>query len=276
MIAVSGQTIHVGYHILTKHSADRATHSHHDFVELFWVTSGRGQHDVNGHTHPLSTGDLVFVRSRDEHRIASDKEIKIINIAFAATLIDEFAGRYFQKRTRFWDGESTEPILRHVDGKELSWLLSAAETLAADPFSRLTLDWFLLHLLVPTEQSAAYRYEEGPAWLQDACRQILSPHCFCGGVREFARIAGKSPEHLARTLKRMGRKSPSEIVNAARLRYAGIMLRTTDTDILTISLDCGFNSLSHFYQLFRASFGMTPRKYRILSRQALPEAQEVV
>jgi AraC family cel operon transcriptional repressor len=42
-----------------------------------------------------------------------------------------------------------------------------------------------------------------------------------------------------------------------------------DQEILDIALDCGIGNLSHFYSLFRAETGMTPRAYRLSHRQPL-------
>jgi AraC-like DNA-binding protein len=42
--------------------------------------------------------------------------------------------------------------------------------------------------------------------------------------------------------------------------------RFDGTSITDVSLACGFGDLSHFYRLFRARFGMTPREVRITHR----------
>ena len=37
----------------------------------------------------------------------------------------------------------------------------------------------------------------------------------------------------------------------------------TDLPIVRIAGDCGIGNLSHFYRLFNARFGVTPRRYRL-------------
>lgn len=45
-------------------------------------------------------------------------------------------------------------------------------------------------------------------------------------------------------------------------------LALSSTNILDISIDCGFSSLAYFYKVFKQHYNMTPRQYR-LNRQSL-------
>lgn len=47
------------------------------------------------------------------------------------------------------------------------------------------------------------------------------------------------------------------------MKDAARQLRMTDHDILNIMYDCGLSNPSHFYKLFKARYGETPRKYRL-------------
>jgi AraC family cel operon transcriptional repressor len=91
---------------------------------------------------------------------------------------------------------------------------------------------------------------------------IHEPRYFVLGTKGFTMLANRSKEHVARELKRCLGITPTEIVNQARMCYATEKLRSTDLPILDIALDCGFESLSHFYKIFRTVHGVTPRQYR--------------
>ena len=83
------------------------------------------------------------------------------------------------------------------------------------------------------------------------------------GVRALFELAGRTPEHVARTLKKHTGKTPTDLVNEARMAYASGQLQTTTREILDIAMESGFSSLSHFYALFRRTFGLSPHRYRL-------------
>ena len=53
-----------------------------------------------------------------------------------------------------------------------------------------------------------------------------------------------------------------EYVRFRALHEAAYKLRTTDEDILTIALDCGYGSHDGFTRAFKAQFGLTPSEFR--------------
>jgi len=91
----------------------------------------------------------------------------------------------------------------------------------------------------------------------------LRPEVFACGAPGFVRAAGRSAEHVARTVRAVFGVTPSDYVNRVRMDYAARELRITTRPIAEIALDCGLNNLSHFYGLFRRSQGETPRAHRI-------------
>ena len=93
-------------------------------------------------------------------------------------------------------------------------------------------------------------------WLQKACEMIEDPQYFAQGAKGFTLLANRSKEHVSRELKKCLGKTPTQIVNQARMRYAADKLGHSSVSIIEIAMDCGFNSLSHFYKVFRAAYGI--------------------
>jgi AraC family cel operon transcriptional repressor len=134
--------------------------------------------------------------------------------------------------------------------------------LAADGRPRVVLDGFLMEL--PSLLSGpAPGMKPVPEWLAQARLAMKGPEQFAGGTLALARLAGRSPSHVARAAVRWLGQTPTELVNAARLEYAARQLGETARPIVDLALDCGLNNLSHFYALFRKRFGVSPRKYRL-------------
>lgn len=84
-------------------------------------------------------------------------------------------------------------------------------------------------------------------------------------LRDLAAMAGLSRFHFLRLFRAATGVSPHQHIIALRLRAAADRLRSTAEPVTLIALDVGFNDLSHFNLLFRRSFGVAPRQWRLHS-----------
>lgn len=254
------------YHFadLELHGDNGARYHDHDYHEVFWVKAGAGAQRLNGRPLPLGPGELWLVRPADRHVVRGDPAagLRVVNVAFPGRAWAAVRRRYFAGGRDPFAGSRRVWL---ADDRALAALAHCAERLAAPGRPRVALDGFLMEL--PGLLAAAgpeHGAEEGmPDWLARACREIAQPAHFQGGTRAFARLAGRSPAHVAReALRRLGR-TPTDFVNAARLDHSARQLATTARPIADIALDSGLNNLSHFYALFRKRFGLSPRRYRL-------------
>ena len=87
-------------------------------------------------------------------------------------------------------------------------------------------------------------------------------------MRELARALAVSPFHLARVFRATVGRSLHAWRTQVRLRVA--LERVLDgADLMTVALDAGFSSHSHFTQSFRTAFGAAPSTVRSLPAAAL-------
>jgi AraC family cel operon transcriptional repressor len=259
---------HAARHTRTR--GHRLRYHGHDFAELFWIDSGQGTHRIQGAEIPLQPGSLVLMRPSDCHGIETDfaEGMKLTNIAFPRDAFDDLGARYFLGRA-FWQ-TGKFPVMYQVEPGLLRRLNHWADDLSQAPRERVYRDRFLLNVLVELEGDAGdVAPENTPDWLADACRAIRKRENFSGGVECFLRLCGRSREHVARTVRQRLDTTPTDYVNAIRMRYAQRQLEMGDQGILDISLDCGIENLSHFYSLFREQTGVTPRAYRLAHHRPL-------
>lgn len=73
---------------------------------------------------------------------------------------------------------------------------------------------------------------------------------------------GISRNRLIQLFREQFGRTPVAYVNALRIRKSKELLSGTQDNILHIALQCGFGSLSTFYDLFKRSECMTPKEYR--------------
>ncbi len=242
----------------------------HDFPEVFWIAEGKVEHAVNGVASLLERGDLMFVRAADRHAfVGRGAEGGVIaNFAVRADLIARLRGRYFRgAQTAWWHPAAVPPriALSAADTHALSQ--SARELAAQREPDLLATERFLLNLFELLRQREIGRPAgDEPGWLTEARRAIRDPRHLAAGVPQLARLAGCSPEHLARTVRRVHRLTPTDLVNRERLDWAAGELMFTGRSIAEVALAAGFESLSHFYHLFRHRHGVPPRKFRLRAR----------
>lgn len=238
----------------------------HTFFELFWVVEGFGRHLINGEERPLEAGCLMLIRPEDTHGFSNlhgKPSLRFINTAFRSELWRKICRRHVSLRGRWFDEPSHRAREYQLDRMRLERLRHLCADLDADQRDELTTEAFLLSLLALLGRYVSQQELGGPPeWLAEARRRMAEPRYFVGGTQAFARLAGCSPEHLAREVKRRYQVTPTDIVNEARLTHAARRLASTSLPILEIVAECGFENLGHFYKLFQARHGTTPNRYR--------------
>ena len=85
-------------------------------------------------------------------------------------------------------------------------------------------------------------------------------------VERLVKAANRSHEHVARVCRKCTGLTPTQLVNSVKLTRAAHLLAMGEDDITRVALDCGFTNLGHFYKVFRQQFGVTPRRYRLVSK----------
>lgn len=234
------------------------------------MAEGEIAHAINGTEEALRRGDLVFIRPADRHGFVGRGPAGgvMINVAIRADLVARFGRRHPADASGAWWSEAIRPERIALTAAELHALDQAARDLAAraEP-DLLEAERFLLnlfHLLRRRERTAPPDSE--PGWLARARQSLEDPAHWRDGVAHLARRAGCSPEHLARTVRRVHGLTPTELVNRQRLDWAAGELMFTGRAITDVALAAGFESLSHFYHLFRRRHGVTPRQFRLRGR----------
>jgi AraC family transcriptional regulator, dual regulator of chb operon len=235
----------------------------HDFAEVFWIEKGTGVHIVNGERLPLEPGNLVLMRPDDVHTFATTDPVGLtqVNVAFDAATLDFLRERYFEGGEWPWTGGAL-PATYALEPGDLGWSRELAGLLFTGPPTRLVLERFLLALL---QQLMAPRLRPGlPPWLDEALDKLSrDDEALARGVPALADLAGRSREHVNRVARQSVGRTATELVQELRLNRAALDLRLTDAPITRVALDCGFPNRSHFHRLFKARFGLTPRRYRL-------------
>lgn len=269
-----GAGFHIGETVL-KNGMMTYLHTH-DFYELFLIEEGEIYHFINGRQDVMRKGDIYFVRPEDEHcfQRGNCKKAQFVNMAFSANIFQKaeaVMNLYFDTKQ---NGSSVEihlpPRMELAIQAKMTFLAREKTSLSLMVRQDLVVSILLDCLLLLYSQQA---FEESvPEWLEQACLRMRQNQNYLDGLEKFIELAGKSQEHLTRCMKKYYHVTPTEYINQIRLEQTTILLETTDDSILDIMLECGFNNVSHFNQLFKKNYGLTPSRYRALNHSVINPA----
>ena len=135
-------------------------------------------------------------------------------------------------------------MLREVT-KVVSSLVESAQNSASAPTSAS----------LSLSDSSRERIREVLAWLDQHWQESFT-------MEELAREMHMSPSGFSRFFKNAMKIGFQKYLTDLRLNRSLPLLTNTDTPIIDIAIDCGFNDYKTYGRLFREAYGMSPSAYR--------------
>lgn len=251
----------------------------HSELEIIYVEEGKGERFVADSMEYFGSGDLILLGSNLPHYMRSSNiyykgdaslRVKGVIIQFAHdymhTAISEYAelnhiklllqkakrGIHYPcpKNNEIIDLIKKMPVSDGVC--QITNLLLLLDKMAAFPDKRV------LGSLGFNERLSDFsdnRIEKVLSYLMYHYAEPLK-------LEDIASIIPMNATAFCRYFKEKTGKTYVEYIQGLRVGYACKLLVGTNHDISQISLECGFNTLCHFYKVFRRSTGLTPSDYR--------------
>jgi AraC family transcriptional regulator, dual regulator of chb operon len=266
--------IHYAYHRSLK--TITSTHKH-DFYEFFLIVHGKAVHNINGTSEIIDEGTTVFMRPDDIHSYEkySNSNFELINLAFtSATLTSllEYYGEGFNTEKLMQSSLPPAIKLTEIEKNLLVNRFNHLTTISRKNKKRLKAEFRILiaeiFLRFLRENITDIR-SNVPGWIASLKEEMQKKENFTSGISRMYELSGRSAEHLSRMFKKYYNETPTEFITHLRLNYAANMLSNSDDDITTISMDAGFENLSHFYHLFKRQFHTSPREFRLKHRKLI-------
>jgi len=88
-------------------------------------------------------------------------------------------------------------------------------------------------------------------------------------IESIAAVAHMSPFHFARLFKQATGRAPHAYLTHRRVERAKRLLRDSAMPIVHVATSVGFQTQGHFTEVFRRYAGLTPRHFRITSREEM-------
>ena len=139
---------------------------------------------------------------------------------------------------------------------------------ASSLFVNGLLESLTVHLLrhyAHTQPSPTSRPAQLPAWKLRKALDHMEAHLAEPFDLDFlAGLCGMSRFHFSRSFHNTMGQSPSRWFIRRRVDHAKELLSQTNRSIIEIALTSGYESASHFAQMFRRETGISPRDFRKL------------
>ena len=242
----------------------------HAFYETFIVISGEADHILNGQIQPIRSGDVFSIRGDAAHGFASARDLKIINLMYAADFVRQTHSEIraipgfdacFLVEPEIARHRDTLPVFR-LDPKSLQYVAVMAEWIQAQSVSQksctaLRMQFAALFAFLATcyeEQGAGL---PGTAALSRALAFMEAHLSENIPVARIAAAAFLSARQLERIFRASFGESPMQYLLHMRLEKARSLLRAR-TGVAETARLCGFEDPSYFARLFRQAYGHPP------------------
>lgn len=248
----------------------------HDEMEIIYIKKGNGLITVDFVQYPVSSGTIVLILPGQLHSIDEDPgdSMEYENIIFHPNLL--IAKTVDSGNTAFlqplFAGELTVPTVYNYDTPFYQEIASCVD--ANDEIRKtfpkgyqlfLKSQLFLLFFLLVNHHSSNAAVRKDTRSL-DKMKRILkyieNNYMNRITIADIAGEAGLSQSHFMKYFKNTMGTSFIDYLNEYRLTMASRLLLSSDSTILNIAVEVGFDNLSYFNRTFKRRFGQTPSAYR--------------
>lgn len=251
MLSVPGFSLYRGIH---PQGTELPRHTHDD-PTLCYVLRGRFTEYVGGQAVDCLSDSLKVTPAGETHwnRFAAGETHGL---------------RIDVDRRRFTDSRAIYQLLDervHVSGAHAGSIINRllAELDAGDESAAIAVEGLLLELLATLARDAVPATASSlPRWLRQADEMIRELYASRIALSGVACAVGVAPATLARSYRSAFRITVGERIRQLRIERAVRDLLESEEPLSSVALRAGFYDQSHFTNLFRRRFGVTPAQYR--------------
>lgn len=245
--------------VVRNRTLDTSPHNH-EFYEIVLLVSGNVRHILNESNHPLNIGDIVFITPSDIHLFPPNSRVSEL-LSFQV---------HAKEMERFFEAYGTRDMLTAADRTPFLHLEPGEVRSLVETYSRIVVlddaDHLRQYRILLGKIMQCYLTHENqgnsPIWLRMAVDQMGILQNAAEGVPAFLRLSNLSHAQLCRLMKKHYGMTPQQYIKNLRLNLAYEMIESTSLDFLTISMEIGYNSFSHFCTSFKEKYDISPSELR--------------
>ncbi len=264
-----------------KRSNEFKVHKHAE-LEISLILEGQGLYNTNTGIYDIMPGDIFLFSTNEFHCItdifAKDGagHMELLNLHFQPSFVWSAGNDYLKNDyLRIFFGRNKDFTNRLDRGNAAIGKLSSLLLSIKTEFENKELDYEaeiksqILQLMIAihrhfpvTEESSAAVPNQLFERIESAINYIDLNYCSHISLTEIAQKAFMSKAYFCTVFKSMNGLTPWEYINIKRINKASELLKTTDSSILSIATQCGYNNTANFNKIFKQITNTTPKKLR--------------
>lgn len=250
---------------------------YHNTYEIYYLLEGQRYYFIKDRTYLVKKGDIILINKYDIHRTlyASSNEHERILIKFKEDYLAKINKNIVSEYNIFESLQNGPNVLRLSINQQsfieniLSKLLSEYNSNFKE--SILYTQTLLLELLINLNR---YSSKAGnltyPNPLHKKVSEIVKfineNYYLDLSIELLAEKFSISTSYISKIFKEVTDTTIIQYVNNIRIKEAQKLLRNSTMNVTEISLEVGFNNLTHFGRVFKQKTNLSPLKYRQLSQ----------
>lgn len=264
----------------------------HDFIEISYVISGRGNHVLGDDSYTVSAGDLFVISGDVTHGFfplddAAEPPV-VYNIVFTSKFLDENAidSAEFKELSNSRLLQASVPAdIDALSAKPYFSFLGVQYDEIGSIFEKMHKEYrfckkgycdilranlvelivkIMRFMLEPTERNDSFANvsEKHRKLIEYAMNYIRQNFSSDISLDDIALSAGVSKSHFSRIFRDATGDTYINYLLSVRIHEACRLLRTSEYNITNVALMSGFKDIKHFYDIFRRTMNCTPKEYR--------------
>lgn len=256
---------------------DCASHSH-EYIEFFYILSGRIEHTLNGNTSVLTEGDFALIDRESYHcfKKIGNESCSLMNIIFYPSFID----RSLSEKDNFKDilcsrelhygkhlpaDTDINRVYHETENTIKNLILNMQQEFFFGEFGHLKilkmqLITLLIHVLRYMLKNSTS--EETGTSIDFAIEYINRNYNQKISLTELSNIMHYTPQHLCSKFKKTTGFSFSEYMQKVRIEHSCRLLQHTNMKITEIANAVGYSDIKHFEITFKKHTDRSPSGYR--------------
>ncbi len=232
----------------------------HEEIELIYLYEGSGILSYANEKHQMKEGDFSLIFPLKIHSFQNISESKQLCCVFEKNFFPSFSSTFAncipEKSPLISKADFTEEVDFALD-QLLKMNSIKSSSSRSQAYISILLENILEKIPLVEQQDKGKKHWKSELFL------YLQEHFTEKVTLDQISIAlGKSKYHVSHCFKESLGCSLSQYVHTLRVEKAKELLMTTDFQVTDIAFDCGFDSLSSFFRIFKEIEKETPKEFR--------------